>query len=247
MQYKFEKEKNNYEFLASGNVLKSVPGNPAFPVRLASEIFQRGLSFIKKPIENLTIYDPCCGSAYLLTVLGILHRGKIETIIGSDIDEDVIEIAEKNISLISENGIQNRINELIIKRDNYKKKSHTNALVSANKIKEIISDGNHKFNYDVFRVNALIRSLKVPVFNNIRIDIIISDLPYSNQTSWIGINEDVLESPEHLLLENLISIASRDTVIIICTKKIVVVQHPKFIILKKEKIGKRKITFLKLS
>ena len=43
MEYKFASERTNYTDLASGNVFYSLPGHPAFPVRLASEIYQRCL------------------------------------------------------------------------------------------------------------------------------------------------------------------------------------------------------------
>ena len=44
MQYKFAKEQPDYSDLASGRVFYSLPGHPAFPVRLASEVFQRCLA-----------------------------------------------------------------------------------------------------------------------------------------------------------------------------------------------------------
>src|SRR5438128_795255 len=40
MPFKFAVERENYADYASGKVFYNLPGHPAFPVRLASEIFQ---------------------------------------------------------------------------------------------------------------------------------------------------------------------------------------------------------------
>ena len=45
MQYLYATERPDYSDLASGRVFYSLPGHPAFPIRLASEIFQRCLAF----------------------------------------------------------------------------------------------------------------------------------------------------------------------------------------------------------
>ena len=41
MQYKYVQEQSDYTDLSSGRVFYSLPGHPAFPAGLASEIFQR--------------------------------------------------------------------------------------------------------------------------------------------------------------------------------------------------------------
>lgn len=75
MEYLFEKSKKNYEDLASGNVLYNAQGIASFPVRLTSEIIQRCFDLLQKKggIRPYSMYDPCCGGAYLLTVIGFLH------------------------------------------------------------------------------------------------------------------------------------------------------------------------------
>ena len=47
MQYKFTQERENYEAYASGGVLYAAPGHPAFPIRLANEIFRRCMAYRK--------------------------------------------------------------------------------------------------------------------------------------------------------------------------------------------------------
>ena len=52
-----------------------------------------------------TIYDPFCGVAYALTVLGFFHGADIKAIFASDIDENVLSLARKNLSLLSKDGL----------------------------------------------------------------------------------------------------------------------------------------------
>jgi 23S rRNA (guanine2535-N1)-methyltransferase len=54
MQYKYEKTMLDYSDLASGRVFYSLPGHPAFPIRLASEIFQRCLASRATVYKNTT-------------------------------------------------------------------------------------------------------------------------------------------------------------------------------------------------
>ena len=41
MQYRYAREQTDFSDFSSGRVFYSLPGHPAFPVRLAGEIFQR--------------------------------------------------------------------------------------------------------------------------------------------------------------------------------------------------------------
>ena len=70
MQYQFATERPDYSDLASGRVLYSMPGHPAFPIRLGSEILQRCLALRRAAgySSPVVLYDPCCGTGYLVTV-----------------------------------------------------------------------------------------------------------------------------------------------------------------------------------
>ena len=96
MEYRFEKTPRNYEDFASGKVLYNAKRTTAFPVRLASEIYLRGKSYLQRKTQKstYTLYDPCCGGAYMLTVLGLLHGGDLERLIGSDVDPKAVELAD---------------------------------------------------------------------------------------------------------------------------------------------------------
>ena len=108
MRYQFAKERPDYSDLASGRVFYSLPGHPAFPIRLADEILQRCLA--RRAANHLTgscvLYDPCCGAAYQLAVLGYLHWHSFREIVGSDMDQKVISLAQKNLGLLSVEGLE---------------------------------------------------------------------------------------------------------------------------------------------
>src|SRR5512140_2505380 len=115
MQYQYVKERLDYSDLASGRVFHSLPGHPAFPVRLASEIFQRCMAHRKAIYNDSTrcvLYDPCCGAAYHLSVVAYLHRKDIQEIISSDIDEQAVALAKRNLELVNAAGLENRISEI---------------------------------------------------------------------------------------------------------------------------------------
>ena len=97
MEYLYCKD-DNFQDFASGRVLYGGKGIPNFPIRLLLEIYGRALERSNKK-EDLVIYDPCCGGGYSLTILGYFQNKYIRKIYGSDIDEDMVAHAKKNISI----------------------------------------------------------------------------------------------------------------------------------------------------
>src|SRR5690554_5981977 len=110
MEYKYGKN-DNYEDFSAGRVIYNAKGMTNFPVRLAQEIYGRCLQYSPKK-RNICLYDCCCGGGYLLTVLGFLNQDTIGKIIGSDINMEMLDIAKKNLSLLTAEGINNRILEI---------------------------------------------------------------------------------------------------------------------------------------
>lgn len=87
MVYRYAVTRENYADF-SGGVLHSAPGFPQFPVRLASEMFQRAIALV--PSSTAQVWDPCCGSGHLLTALAFQHRRDITSVLGTD-----VEVAER--------------------------------------------------------------------------------------------------------------------------------------------------------
>jgi 23S rRNA (guanine2535-N1)-methyltransferase len=96
--------------LASGLVLRSAPGFPAFPVRLAQELFLRGAQHLPGR-EPLGLWDPCCGSGYLATVVALRHRDRLRHVLCSDIDPAAVALAGRNLALLTAAGLAERAAE----------------------------------------------------------------------------------------------------------------------------------------
>lgn len=230
MEYKYA-ENRNYEDFSSGRVLYGYRRVTNFPVRLSQEIFRRCLEYSPKK-KDIVLYDCCCGVGYMLTVLGFLNQGIISSLIGSDINKEFIEIAEKNLALLSHKGIERRIKELKALVQQYGKQSHKEALVSAERLKRLLS---HQIQTETFQAD--IYELKAIHFNP---DIIMADIPYGKMVNWEGTKEG-LDS----MLDSLYNLCQKDTIIGLCMNKKQKVTNKSFKILEKQKVGKRRFVILK--
>ncbi|NVN96562.1 MAG: methyltransferase domain-containing protein [Bacteroidetes bacterium] len=138
MQYKYIKQDKNYEDYSSGRVIYGYSGATNFPVRLTQEIFEKCINYLKKQnkAEPYNIYDPFCGVAYTFTILGLFYPEKIKDIFVSDINQESLNFAEKNLELLKCEGIDKRIKEIESLIKEYSKESHK----EASKIDIVISD-----------------------------------------------------------------------------------------------------------
>jgi len=230
MEYRYGKN-DNYEDFSSGRVLYNIKGMTNFPVRLAQEIYGRCLRYSAKK-NNICLYDCCCGGGYLLTALGFLNQDTIGSIIGSDINSEVLKIAEKNLSLLSREGMDRRIFEIDQMIESYQKQSHIQARESAIKLRGLLKND---IEYKIFQCDALGH-----INLEIKPDIIITDVPYGNLAVWEGNQENVIDK----LLDSLYEICYSGTVIGLCMDKKQKISSSKFIRLEKQQIGKRKFEIL---
>ena len=76
MPYGFATQRRDYSDFASGRVFYGLPGFPALPIRLASEMFASALAFRACLGSRFTVCDPCSGGAYHLATLGYLQWGR---------------------------------------------------------------------------------------------------------------------------------------------------------------------------
>jgi len=231
MIYKYA-AKANYEHLAAGTIIKSYKGNTNFPVRLGHEIFNRCLSHCENK-DQVTLYDPMCGSAYLLTVIGLLNFEKIKTLYASDIDEQVMDVAKRNLRLLTVEGIEEREKELMVSLENYKRESYTLALKQIHKFQSVVQEDLEfeLFRNDIFECNSEI---------TFKPDIIIMDLPYNNVVKLdISFSSKVLE-------ERIFELSHHNTITAVVSNKAQNLQHDS--LLKRVgqfKVGHRKIEILK--
>ncbi len=238
MEYKYC-EKDNYEDFAGGRVLYHKAGLTNFPVRLAQEIFCRCLGYLKDK-SDICLYDPCCGSGYLLTVLGFLNAGSLKTIMGSDISEEALKTASLNLSLLGDTGFSQRYQQLQSLYSEYGKESHREALESAERLLSMLVAKAHRPAFHVFHANVF--SPEAFLKQNFKADIVISDVPYGDMVSWRGSEETGIAA----MLNNLLPVLKPTTVIAVCSDKKQKIQAENFRRLEKQQIGKRKFEIFSL-
>jgi 23S rRNA G2445 N2-methylase RlmL len=184
-RYQYTATKGNYEDYSSGRVLYGAPGATNFPVRLSSEVFQLCANYLTNRGKSrpYKIYDPFCGVAYSLTVMGFLHGAEINSIAASDSDSRMLEFAQKNLSLLTTNGLRKRIEELREFIQEYNKASHKDALESAYRLQARVQ-ASESIEIQSFQFNA-VGDEDFPKSVS-GVDMVITDLPYGKLTRREG-------------------------------------------------------------
>ena len=220
----------NFENYSSGRVLYGGNGIPNFPVRLINEMFGGAVHYLNKKTD-LTIYDPCCGGGYSLTVLGFFHSADIKKIYGSDIEKNMLEHAEKNLSLLKYEGLDERKQELSLLFETYHKSSHKDALQSVEILKKQLVKPVYS---EVFQADC---TKPLP---HLDADIIITDVPYGNLVDWDNGESDSLE----LMLDQLAHISNKEMILAISMDKKQKIKTAEWNVLEKNNIGKRKFLLM---
>jgi hypothetical protein len=241
MPYKYALDRSDHSDLASGKVLLSAPGHPAFPVRMASEVFQRCLAIRERNgvSGRVALYDPCCGAAYHLAVLGFLHRSLIRSITASDIDPAVIPLAEKNLGMLSISGVERRREELVAMHREFGKPSHAVAVAAAERLRAGIpaSSASDPIEVRVFIADALAKHGPTRPSPAAPADIVFTDVPYGRHSHWAGSAE--CPNPMERLLENLLPALHPDGLVAVVSDKGQNASPGRYDRIEKFQIGKR--------
>jgi len=250
MQYKFATEQQDYSDFSSGRVFYSLPGHPAFPVRLASEIFQRCLAHraaIYSSTSPCTLYDPCCGAAYHLSVLGFLHGERIQKVIGSDIDEKAVALAARNLRLLHRDGLDERSRELLGLLDQYGKESHREALRSASVLEEKLTafPEGHVLDIQVFQASATDRKAICSHIPRKSVDVVFTDIPYGRHSQWRETDFEGFSNPLTSMLDVLLDVLSPSSIVAISSDKQQKATHERYERIEHFQVGKRRIVILK--
>jgi len=232
LNYKYF-EDENYEDLACGRVIYHRTGFPNFPVRLAGEIFMQCLEVIGK--DRAVLYDPCCGGAYALTVLGFLCGGRIEAIYASDVSEEAAALAEANLRLLTPEGLGRRKEQLASMHGEFGKQSHLDAMESADRLFEMIRSPirSTAFQADIMDANALSQA-------GFKADIVFADVPYGNLVSWSRDDPRALDR----LLCAVSPVLADNAIVALCSDKGQKIQGDEYKHVRKILVGKRKIELL---
>ena len=245
MEYKFATSYSNSADLASGAVFYSLPGHPAFPVRLASEIYQRCLSYRQNAGMPCTLFDPCCGAAYHLSVIAYLHWDSVCRVIGSDIDDKAVQLAERNLGLLTPAGMERRGREIAAMVRLYGKASHQQALESLQRLQEQVAclTAVRPIQTRLFRANATdAAGLKEGLLDT-PVDVVFTDIPYGQHSDWQEVSSP---DPAWAMLEALRQVLTPESIVAVASDKLQKVAHKAYRRLEKFRIGKRQVTILKL-
>jgi tRNA G10 N-methylase Trm11 len=253
MPYLFATKNRAYSDYASGHVFYSAPHHPAFPVRLISELFQRCQAIRRQQglTNPVTIYDPCCGSAYHLSTLAYLHWPDIKTIIGSDIEAAILAVAARNLGLLTQSGLEKRAQEIADMQNQYGKSSHTAASQSAQRLQHQLQEylSDHPIQTHLFQADATNSKVMANTLQGRPIDMVIADVPYGNQSNWQSAQQQAMpqESLLPFMLDALVHILDQNSIIAIATDKAQKCRHEYYTRLEQFQIGKRRITLLQLA
>jgi len=249
MPYRFATERQNYADYAAGKVFYALPGHPAFPIRLASEIFQSCMATRKahNAATPCTLYDPCCGGAYHLSTLAYLHWNVIHQIIGSDIDEDILALAQRNLALLTLDGLDHRIEEISRMRAAYGKASHGEALESATTLRQKLlkSVRTHPIKTRLFRADATDSQGLRANLKGVTVDIVLTDIPYGQLSDWQG--GASASSPAWSMLNALRDVLTPKSVVAIASDKSQKIAHEHYRRVERFGVGKRHVTLLMLA
>ena len=247
MPYQFAQERPDYSDLASGRVFHSLSGNPTFPIRLASEVLQRCLAIRTAGGHGgpVTLYDPCCGAAYHLSVLAYLHGESLQAIVASDIDARAVEFAARNLALLSVEGLDRRIAELAQMVQLYGKESHAVALASAHQLRQRLVDLSalRPIQVHVFQADALDRQALHTQLQDLQIDIVFTDVPYGRHAQWRGQLAHA-RSPMWAMLDALRDVLVPTSLVAIVSDKQQKAAHDGYRRVQRFQIGKRQIVIL---
>jgi 23S rRNA (guanine2535-N1)-methyltransferase len=250
MEYKYTPSGANYAMYAAGGVFYAAPGHTAFPVRLAVEIYRRCLVIrsaqgMKDPA---VVYDPCCGGAYHLATMAYFNWQEIAAIYASDIDEDALGIATRNLSLLTPDGMDRRIAELSSLHEQYGKASHATALGHARSLRQRLAtlSRGHRTEAHLFRADAKNGAAIASQLGGATIDVVLTDTPYGRISSWGAGASAQAQAGDAIyqLLEVLLPHLATTAVVAVAAAKKDGIAHEHYRRVGKVSIGKRQVVLL---
>ena len=95
--------------LLPGKVLYKHKDIPVFSPWVAVDAYKKVESAFD---GNVRLYDPFCGNGVTISTMQALNNNQLEHIYGSDITDYALETTQKNLQILTKDGIEQRIKEL---------------------------------------------------------------------------------------------------------------------------------------
>jgi tRNA G10 N-methylase Trm11 len=183
----------------------------------------------------------------LLSTIAYLHWEKIEYLIGSDIDEGALELAERNLSLVTPEGLSDRMSSIKAMLAEYGKASHAEALDSARRMHDqlITYRRKHRIKPHLFQADATNSVGLERYLTEIQADIVMTDLPYGQNSFWQGRKKSTTDYIWEML-DALIGVLDKPGIVAIVADKGQKIGHGAYRRVEQIRIGKRQITILAL-
>ncbi len=181
---------------------------PCFPVRLNLELFELAFHRLNRP--RLSVYDPCCGSGFSLTTLGMMKQEKIECLYASDVNPACVEAAQCNTAMLTPEGLTSA-SEKILSNETASPERKKQLTEARTKLLPYLT--NHTLRKEVFPHDILESAPQLPQ----KIDYIFADIPYGNLTEWT--NRAGCDNPSLQFLRNIEKILSTKGIVVISGTK----------------------------
>lgn len=249
MNYRFAADDVDYALFAGGQVFFGLPGQAAFPARLASEVFLRCAHRLARDgvAGPYVVYDPLCGLAVHLATMALLHWELVDAILCADVEPEVVAVARRNLALLTMAGMEQRMAQLAGMIATYGKASHRLSLARA----EILHDRLRRhLQSHPLRVHAFCADATAPPLSRGSlprpIDIVFADIPYGRRSSWrlAETQSEAGADPIRQMLSALHGILPTHAVVAVASDNRQKVSHEQYERFKQLRAGKRRITLL---
>jgi 23S rRNA G2445 N2-methylase RlmL len=158
----------------------------------------------------VVLWDPCCGSGYLLTVIALLHRTMLRSVLATDIDPQAVELARQNLALLDPAALIAREHELAERAERFDKPSYLDTAQAAHRLSAKLTRQGGGLPVLTREANVFDRKDLAAAVRDVNPDVVITDVPYGEQTAWLGAN-DGADVPE--MLAAIASVLPEDAVL----------------------------------
>lgn len=215
MQYRHTNDDVLARLTDISRIVRNAPGYTALPPRLVAELFGRARTRLQR--QTLRLLDPCCGSGGTLTVISLLFSDAITHVGANDISEPALQLAKKNLALLSDTGLEQREGEFDALFRQFNKPVHADALTAARKLRRE-RQGQEAPAVDIRHVDISLTGALAQAFNPLRYDLVFTDLPYGKRAQWRGPSADAADMLS-TLLEACRGIAAPGAVVVAVTPR----------------------------